>query len=50
MNQLELVEHAQRRAERLWEPLRALLTHYNAVLAQLARHALSVTGTPFKID
>lgn len=32
----ELVEHAQRRADRLWEPLRALLTHYDDVLAKLA--------------
>lgn len=31
----ELVENAALRAERLWEPLRKLLTHYDAILADL---------------
>ena len=31
----ELAEHAQRRADRFWEPLRALLSHYDSVLASL---------------
>jgi hypothetical protein len=31
----ELVVNAERRADRFWEPLRALLTHYDKILADL---------------